>query len=177
MSIDSLNDEQQTGDEQFRDQRFAEIILSETLGQLTDVHPLAIIAPSDTVSVAVDAMISSRIGCALIMDSNKLVGLFSERDVLLKIVAKGQNAAAVAVSDVMTPNPECLQHDDAIAYALNKMAVGGYRHVPILNDDGVPEAIISMRDIVNYIVQFYPEEILALPDCPRRNIPTQREGA
>ena len=122
-------------------------------------------------------MISGRIGCALIMDGEKLVGLFSERDVLLKVVAKGLDAASLPVSDVMTPDPECLQHDDAIAYALNKMAVGGYRHVPILKDDGVPEAIVSMRDIVNYIVQFYPEEILALPDSPRGTITTKREGA
>ena len=177
MSSDSLDDERQTGDERVRDRHFAEIILSETLGQLSDAHPVAIVAPADSVSKAVDAMITSGIGCALIMDGNKLVGLFSERDVLLKVVAKGLDAAATSVSDVMTRNPECLQHDDEIAYALNKMAVGGYRHVPVLNDDGVPEAIVSMRDIVNYIVQFYPEEILALPDSPRGNITSQREGA
>jgi CBS domain-containing protein len=177
MSTDSLEDEQETGDERVRDQHFAEIILSETLGLLSDVHPLVPVSPDDTVLVAVNAMISGRIGCALIMDGEKLVGLFSERDVLLKVVAKGLDAASLPVSDVMTPDPECLQHDDAIAYALNKMAVGGYRHVPILKDDGVPEAIVSMRDIVNYIVQFYPEEILALPDSPRGTITTKREGA
>lgn len=177
MSMDSLEDEQRTGDERARDQRFAELILSETLGQLSDAHPLATVAPGEPVSAAVEAMMASGIGCALIMDGDKLVGLFSERDVLLKIVAKGLDAAAVTVSDVMTPDPICLQHDDEIAYALNKMAVGGYRHVPVLNDDGTPQAIVSMRDIVNYIVQFYPEEILALPDSPRGNITSQREGA
>ena len=177
MSSDSLHDEQQTGDEQVRDRHFAEIIFSETLGQLSNMHPVAIVAPDDTVSAAVDAMVASRIGCALIMDGEKLVGLFSERDVLLKIVANGRDATTVPVSEVMTSGPECLQHDDEIAYALNKMAVGGYRHVPVLQDDGVPIAIVSMRDIVNYIVQFYPEEILALPDSPRGNITTQREGA
>jgi CBS domain-containing protein len=177
MSMDSLDDEQRTADEVARDQNFAEIILSETLGSLSQVHPLATVAPDAPVSVAVDAMVTSGIGCALIIDGKKLVGLFSERDVLLKVVAKGLDAASVAVSDLMTPDPVCLQHDDAIAYALNKMAVGGYRHVPVLNDDGTPEAIVSMRDIVNYIVQFYPEEILALPDSPRGNITSQREGA
>ncbi len=177
MSMDSLEDEQRTGDEQARDLRFAEIILSETLGQLSDVHPLATVKPGETVAAAIDAMVSSGIGCALIVDDDKLIGLFSERDVLLKIAAKGLDPAAVNVSDVMTPGPVCLQHDDEIAYALNKMAVGGYRHVPVLNDEGVPEAIVSMRDIVNYIVQFYPEEILTLPDSPRGNITSQREGA
>ncbi len=177
MSMDSLEDERQTGDERVRDRHFAEIILSETLSQLSDVHPFTIVEPDDTVSTAVEAMISSRVGCVLIMDSSQLLGLFSERDVLLKVVARGLDAATIAVSDVMTSDPECLQHDDEIAYALNKMAVGGYRHVPILKDDGIPEAIVSMRDIVNYIVQFYPEEILALPDSPRGNITKQREGA
>lgn len=177
MSMDSLEDEQRTGDERARDQRFAELILSETLGQLSDAHPLATVGPGDTVAAAVNAMVSSGIGCSLIMDGDKLTGLFSERDVLLKVVAKGLSADSVTVADVMTPNPICLQHDDEIAYALNKMAVGGYRHVPVLNDDGTPQAIVSMRDIVNYIVQFYPEEILSLPDSPRGNITSQREGA
>ena len=177
MSMDSLEDERQTGDERVRDQHFAEIILSETLSQLSDVHPLTTVAPDDTVSTAVESMISNRVGCILIMDGDKVLGLFSERDVLLKVVARGLDAATLAVSEVMTPDPECLQHDDEIAYALNKMAVGGYRHVPVLKDDGIPETVVSMRDIVNYIVQFYPEEILALPDSPRGNITTQREGA
>ena len=177
MSMDSLEDEQRTGDERARDLRFAELILSETLGPLSDARPLATVGPHESVSAAVDAMVSVGIGCSLIMDGDKLVGLFSERDVLLKIVAKGLDATSVQVSDVMTPDPICLQHDDEIAYALNKMAVGGYRHVPVLKDDGTPEAIVSMRDIVNYIVQFYPEEILTLPDSPQGNITSQREGA
>ena len=63
----------------------------------------------------------------------------SEWDVLLKVVAQGLDNATVAVSDVTTPDPECLQHDDEIVYAMNKMAVGGYRHVPVLKDDGAPE--------------------------------------
>ena len=66
MSMDSLQDEKQTGDERVRDKHFAEIVLSAILGQLSDVHPFTSVAPDDTVSKAVEEMISTQTGCVLI---------------------------------------------------------------------------------------------------------------
>jgi CBS domain-containing protein len=67
----------------------------------------------------------------------------------------------------MTPDPETLSVDDGIAFALNRMTVGGFRNVPIVDDAGAPLAILSQRDVVAYIVSLLPRRILNLPPEPR----------
>ena len=74
--------------------------------------------------------------------------------------------AETPIVDVMTPDPECLCFDDEIVFALNKMTVGGFRHVPILDEDGVPTAVVSMRDVVDHIVSYYSDEVFNLPATP-----------
>jgi CBS domain-containing protein len=78
---------------------------------------------------------------------------------------------------VMTPDPECLTPDDDIAYALNKMAVGGFRHIPLVDEYGRPAGLIGMRHVVEHIVHLFPREILNLPSSPERTIARTREGA
>jgi CBS domain-containing protein len=76
----------------------------------------------------------------------------------------------------MTANPEAFQPDDSIAYVLNAMSVGGYRHVPVVDEQKIPLAVISVRDIVSFIIEHFPEEVLNLPPEPIRST-EQREGA
>lgn len=122
-------------------------------------------------------MIQNRMGAILIVDDNKLVGLFSERDVLTRVVAQGRIPAETPIVDVMTPDPECLCFDDEIVFALNKMTVGGFRHVPILDEDGAPTAVVSMRDVVDHIVSYYSNEVYNLPATPESRVSSTREGA
>jgi CBS domain-containing protein len=68
----------------------------------------------------------------------------------------------------MTPDPETLELDDPIVWALNRMSVGGYRHVPLVDRDGRPVGILSVKDIVHYIVALFPNEVLTLPPDPAR---------
>ena len=77
----------------------------------------------------------------------------------------------------MTVNPQTLRPEDELVYALNLMSVGGFRHVPIVNDNGQPVAVVSMRDIVEYIVSLYPDEVLKLPPSQDQSITQNREGA
>jgi CBS domain-containing protein len=76
----------------------------------------------------------------------------------------------------MTPDPECLSYEHEIVFALNKMTVGGFRHVPILNDDGVPVAVLSMRHLVEHIVSYYSDEVYNLPPA-EDGFTSSREGA
>jgi CBS domain-containing protein len=71
------------------------------------------------------------------------------------------------VSEVMTPEPETLGPDDGIAYALQRLIVGGFRHIPIVDEDGRPLAVLSQRDFVAFILAQLPERILNLPPDPR----------
>jgi CBS domain-containing protein len=105
----------------------------------------------------------------------KMVGIFTERDVLTRVFGR-KDVDKLQVKDVMTANPQGFQPDDSIAYVLNAMSVGGYRHVPIVNDQGKPIAVVSVKDIVTFIIDHFPEEVLNLPPSPMRTT-EQREGA
>ncbi len=133
------------------------------------------LAPHTTVAEAVELMRKKKIGCILVTDRNSLKGIFTERDVLMK-VAGMKEYAALKLADVMTPNVEAFQQDDSIAFVLNAMHVGGYRHVPVVDEKGLPIAVISVRDIIAFIHEHFAEDVLNLPPAPIRTT-SQREGA
>ena len=90
-------------------------------------------------------------GCVLVCDdSGALVGIASIRDILLKVAGKIQDRKNVSVEKIMTPNPECLDKDQTLSYALHKMSIGKFRHVPVL-DNGKPIGVVSTRDIIQYV--------------------------
>jgi signal-transduction protein with cAMP-binding, CBS, and nucleotidyltransferase domain len=129
-----------------------------------------------TIGQAARIMKEHRVGCVLVEDGGKLVGIITERDILTKLVGTGYDPAKVAVDGVMTSNPETLTPEDPIAFALQQMSVGGYRHVPLVDSDGHPVGILSVKDIVEYLTEHFPTEILNIPPEPGRQ-PRIPEGA
>lgn len=136
---------------------------------------------SDSVTDAMRAMQRERRGCVLITTDGttetRLVGIFTERDVLYRIVDRGRNPADLPLSEVMTTEPETLPVEASIAWVLNKMGVGGFRHVPIVDDVGRPVSMVSVKDVVEFLVDFFPTHVLNLPPeygPPRSH---KREGA
>lgn len=117
---------------------------------------------------AVELMQQKKVSCVLVVRQGKLAGILTGRDILMKLIGSGKDFDRVRVEEIMTPDPEAFEPDDSIAFVLNAMAVGGYRHVPIVDPDNKPIAVISMRDIVNFIVEHFPEEVLNLPPRPIR---------
>jgi CBS domain-containing protein len=103
------------------------------------------------VSVAIQAMYTHGIGSVLVLDGEILVGVFTEKDVLTRVLPRRHEMESAPLLEVMTQNPECLQQDDSIAYALNTMSVGRYRHVPLVDDYCRPSGVISVRDIFRYL--------------------------
>ena len=90
------------------------------------------------------------------------MGVFTERDVITRTVFRGDSATA-NVEVVTAKAPETLEATDNIAFVLNKMSVGGYRHIPIVDDSGTPVGVLSVRDIVDFLADLFPQEILNLP--------------
>ena len=82
----------------------------------------------------------------------------------------------MTVDEHMTPDPEFLTDEDPIAYALNKMHVGGFRHVPIVNDDMSPTGLISISDIISTIADYFSMEIINLPPNNRSIDTKMQEG-
>ena len=114
--------------------------------------------------------------CLLVERDSKLIGIMTERDILLKITGKGMNFDKEIVDDFMTANPEYLQMEDAVAYALNKMVVSGFRHVPIVDDNKKSVGVVSLVDIVQQVATSLGEEILNLPPIPQRKGFARPEG-
>jgi CBS domain-containing protein len=175
MRSDYLDDEQRIADER-AEALFDSHALRSPIKELPQLHPVVTVAPEASIRDAVDAMISQSVGCVMVVSDGALVGVFSERDVLCKVVAKDFDLDATSVAQLMTPAPETLPEESELVYALHKMTVGGYRHVPLMNSDGAPVAVVSMRDIVDYIVSLCQSEVLNLPD-PEGPRSTTREGA
>jgi CBS domain-containing protein len=157
--------------------RMGTAITTKAIGDLPSLRPPTCVAPSASIREATETMKSQRVGCVLVEEKHRLVGVFTERDVLNRVTGQGLDLDRVKVSEVMTRDPECLTLDDGVAYALNKMNVGGFRHIPLVDDAGKPVGVVAMRNIVDYIVQLFPEEVLNLPPSPLHTISRAREGA
>lgn len=103
---------------------------------------------SEDVAELVERMHREGIDCLLVTEAGRLAGIFTDRDALVKLAGRGLEHRPIR--ELMTPDPVVLRHDDTIAVAINKMAVGGFRHVPIVEGNR-PIAVVSARDIFRHI--------------------------
>ena len=101
--------------------------------------------------------------CVLTLSNERLNGILTERDILLKVTGKGYDLQLTTIDEFITPNPEYVSPEDPLAYALNKMYVGGFRNVPVVNDEMYPIGIISISDIISIIADYFHHEIINLP--------------
>ena len=97
------------------------------------------------------------------LSNEKRNGILTERDILLKVTGKGYDLQLTTIDEFITPNPEYVSTEDPLAYTLNKMYVGGFRNVPVINDEMYPVGIISISDIISTIADYFHSEIINLP--------------
>jgi CBS domain-containing protein len=129
-------------------------------------RPVYIIQPSATVGEVIAEMNRLSIGCALIVEGEILIGIFTERDVLRRVAGTTLDVTTVNVREVMTPTPDTLPESASVAYALNRMSIEGYRHIPLLDTRGRPVGVVGMRDIINWMVDLFPARVLNVPPEP-----------
>jgi CBS domain-containing protein len=118
------------------------------------LNPVAAVSVNEDtpLDAAVQIMRQRKIGCLLVTDPRgKLRGILTERDLLNKVAGRVEDLAMHTVSQFMAFRPETVQADQLLAYALQRMKVGDLRHLPLIDDEGRPEEIISSRDIINYL--------------------------
>jgi len=179
-SIDPLEQEESYFDPPPRTSRFDAGVLLEPLRALP-VRRALTLRPSDSVTDAVRLMQAEHRGCVVITEDgtagSRLLGIFTERDVLLRIVDRGKNPATLPLASVMTSDPEVLSIRGKIAHALNKMSVGGFRHVPVVDEDHHPVFVVSVSDIVEFLVEAFPREILTVSSDAAVQGPRGRYGA
>jgi CBS domain-containing protein len=159
---------------------FDATLLRESVRVLPVRHPLTF-APHNTVTEAIRAMQKEHRGAVLITadgsPESRVLGVFTERDVLFRIVDRGRNPATLALVEVMTHDPECVPVEASVAWVLNKMSVGGFRHVPVVDRAGRPVFVVSVKDVVDMLVERFPREVSNLPPTFGGDVPRDREGA
>lgn len=131
---------------------------------------------STTIHKAISIMQEKKFGSLLVTKDGKLTGIFTERDLLNKVVLKLNKLEDLKISQVMTKDPIALREDDMIAYVLNNMHIGGYRHVPIVDGNMKPLYNISVKDVVSFVLNQFPKEITNVLSEPYRG-GVKREGA
>ena len=128
-----------------------------------------------TLREAIDNIQKYHIGCILLQNDKKITGIFTERDIVQNIVGNRHNLEKECVADYMSKSPDVLHLQDPIAFALNKMISGGYRHIPIVDNNKKPIGVIAMENIINHLGDCFFDDIVNLPPTPLRD-QAQREG-
>jgi CBS domain-containing protein len=134
--------------------------LCQSLGALSPHAPLCV-RELDTLAFSLEQIRAHRVGCLMIVNEDgRLSGIFSERDFVLKVADSYEQVKHRPIVEFMTPNPVAEQMDCTVAFALNLMSHGGFRHLPIVDQDGRPVGAISVKDVVDYIVQSFTQDLL-----------------
>ena len=150
-------------------------MLSDKVSSLDLPAPL-IVESGTPVSRVVDEVQRSAVGCVLVCNGPKLVGIMTERDVLLKIVARDVDSSQ-PVDGFMTPDPITLTPERTIGEAITIMDRENFRHIPITDEKtGRPISIFSITDVINFLAEFFPASVINLPPRPHQKIMTP-EGA
>jgi CBS domain-containing protein len=146
------------------ERRLGEAILSASIRDL-DPRPALTLSDSAPVSEAVRLMRDERVGAVLVTRDGRPVGIFTERDILRRVVLTSL-PGETPLKDVMTEDPETLGIDDGVGFALNRMILGGFRHIPVLDERGRAVGVLSQREIVAFVVALLPARVLNLPPEP-----------
>ena len=173
-----IDDELEIMEEQLREpsKTLSSLEIQEPLVSL--MHPPITIEMGASTQEAIDLMIAHKVGYVLVVSNRKLKGIFGERDVLRKILNKPVgDLTQIPVEHFMKENPQTLRMEDYLDTAILYMAQGGYRHIPIVDDRNQPVGMVSVRHIISYLVEHFPQEVLTLPPRPIRDAMKAREGA
>lgn len=133
-----------------------------------------VVAPGDSLRDVLHILKEHVRGNVLVCDDGVLVGIFTERDAL-RLMAEGADLDA-PIKDFMVADPVTLSSGDTVGKAIEMMAGGGYRRLPIVDPDNKPVGVIKVSGILHYLVEHFPNIVYTLPPSPHHKT-QQREGA
>lgn len=113
-----------------------------------------------TVSEAARLIKQSSVGAVMVVEDGRLVGIFTERDALYRVLAEGRDAHTTRLAEVMTPNPQTIHPDKPFGHALHMMYENGFRHVPVV-EDGKPLGMVSARDALGLELEEFESELVS----------------
>jgi CBS domain-containing protein len=154
---------------------FAQALRREKIRNLSSREAPLIISQTLPLGELIHRLQETKRGCAVVLKKKKVIGIFTEQDALKRGLLAGADPAT-PLKKLMTPNPAVLQMNDSLADAIRLMHEGKYRHLPIVDPQGVYLGLVSVRDIVFYLSENYPYEVLNQPPDPHQ-VSATAEGA
>jgi CBS domain-containing protein len=130
---------------------FQSLLMEEPISAVAGHQPI-VVTPETSVGEAVRLMKQRRIGCVLVVSGGKLAGIFTERDLLLKLIGTDKVLDELYLRDYMTLAPETVEGADSLRIALNKMSVGGFRHIPVVAE-GQVTGLVTAKDALKYLAR------------------------
>ena len=138
----------------------------DSVSRREPTEPRTIDADDDAAD-AVAAMREFAVGCLLVTQFGRVVGIFTERDLLTRVLAPGK-PLDILMRACMTSDPVTVSPKDPVRTAVKRMQKGGYRHLPVVDEDGRPVGMLSARRVVHYLVEHFPALVFNLPPEPDR---------
>jgi len=132
-------------------------MLSESVRNVMEPHRLLVAAPDTTVGAAVKLMASKKVGAVMVLDGTRLVGIFTERDLVVRVVAHDRDIHTTRLAEVMTKSPVTVDPSETFGYALLLMHENGFRHVPVVVN-GEPIGIVSARSALDPDLEEFESE-------------------
>lgn len=142
------------------------VALANALVGEVQPRPHAKVTVDDAMWKVVGEMKTKGRGAVLVEEDGTLVGIFTERDLLNRVDYSDPLWSHVLVKDVMTPYPMVIHPDDSLSEALRRLSQGRRRHLPIVDERGHVLGLISIRDILTFIAERFPEDMMNLPPHP-----------
>jgi signal-transduction protein with cAMP-binding, CBS, and nucleotidyltransferase domain len=137
-------------------------VLAEQPVSTIQAHPWIQVSAATSIEEAIRALNDSNVSSLLVVEGEKLVGIFTERDVLENVAKHLDNLSTTPVHEVMTTDPLVVYESDPVGTAVAAIAVAGHRHVPVLKIDGTVNGIVSPRRVLScleaYIGESSPKE-------------------
>ena len=172
MALDEFEEDLNRWLEGFR-HRLESSLYELPLGVLEFSAPI-FLSPQTSLAEALSEMHKNRVGFVLVGEAHDLKGIFTERDLIYKVFPRKLSLEATPLSQVMTAPARTLPVKARIVHALHEMSVGGFRHLPVLDEEEKVVGVVSVRHILKFLVDLFPDEILNIP--PEHFKPSTEEG-
>jgi len=139
----------------------------QPIRNVIEPRKLVVASPEASVSEAVRLMRDGKVGAVLVVKEAKLVGIFTERDAVYRVMAESRDPQRTVIGEVMTPEPITVSPDESFGYALLLMHEKGFRHAPVV-EDGRPVGVVSARNALDPDLEQFAAESVRRRHISRR---------
>jgi CBS domain-containing protein len=150
--------------------------LSEERVKVLSTRPPLTVESGTPLRQAIETMQAREGDCVLVLRDGRLAGILTERDVLTRVLGRADPDLDAPVDESMTADPRTLSPEASVREAMEQMEEGHFRNLPLVDDAGRLHGLLRQQDVLGYVAEAFPQEILNLPPRPHQQMDAP-EGA